>query len=68
MLTLFWDMKGVILVHLTPYSPDLAPSDFHTFGPMKEALRGRRFSSDEEVIGAMQNWLKRQPETFLKNL
>jgi len=48
MLTLFWDMKGVILVHLTPYSPDLAPSDFHTFGPMKEALRGRRFSSDEE--------------------
>jgi hypothetical protein len=27
------------------------------FGPMKEALRGR-FSSDEEVIGAVQNWLK----------
>jgi predicted transcriptional regulator len=24
---------------------------------MKEALRGR-FSSDEEVIGAVQNWLK----------
>jgi hypothetical protein len=22
------------------------------FGPMKEALRGRKFSSDEEVIGA----------------
>jgi hypothetical protein len=25
---------------------------------MKEALRGRRFSSDEEVIGAVQNWSK----------
>jgi hypothetical protein len=24
------------------------------------ALRGRRFSSDEQVIGAMQNWLKTQ--------
>jgi hypothetical protein len=34
---------------------DLTPSDFHVFGPKKEALRGRRFSSDEEVIGAVQN-------------
>jgi hypothetical protein len=28
------------------------------FGPMKEALRGRRFSFYEEVFGAVQNWLK----------
>jgi hypothetical protein len=28
------------------------------FHPMKEARRGRIFSSDEEVIGAVQNWLK----------
>jgi hypothetical protein len=27
---------------------------FHMFGPVKEALRGRRFSPDEEVIGAVQ--------------
>jgi hypothetical protein len=33
------------------------------FGPMKEALRGIRISSDEEVIGAVQNWLKTQPKT-----
>jgi hypothetical protein len=31
------------------------------FGPMKEVLRGR-FSSDEEVIDAVQNWLKTQPK------
>jgi hypothetical protein len=31
---------------------------------MKEALRERRFSSDEEVNGAMQNWLKTQPKNF----
>jgi hypothetical protein len=30
-------------------------TDFRMFGPMKEALRGKRFSSDEEVIGAVQN-------------
>jgi hypothetical protein len=34
------------------------------FGPMKEALSGR-FSSDEEVIGAVKNWLKTQPKNFL---
>ena len=27
------------------YSPDLAPSDFHLFGPLKNALRSRRFCS-----------------------
>jgi hypothetical protein len=31
---------------------------------MKEALRGR-FSSDEEVIGAVQNWLNTRPKHFL---
>jgi hypothetical protein len=34
------------------------------FGPMKEALRGRRFSSDEAVIGTVQNLLKAQPKNF----
>jgi hypothetical protein len=28
------------------------------FGPMKDALRGRRFSSDEEVIGAVKKCVK----------
>jgi hypothetical protein len=32
--------------------------DFHICGPMKEALRGRKFSSDEKVIGKVQNCLK----------
>jgi hypothetical protein len=39
------------------------------FGPMREAVRGRRFSSDEEVIDAVQNWLKTQPKNlFLTEL
>jgi hypothetical protein len=53
-------------------SPNAAPSNFHMFGPMKEALKGR-FSSDEEAIGAVQNWLKTHSKktfflTELKNL
>jgi hypothetical protein len=31
------------------YSTNLAPPDCHPFGPLKDALRGRRFTSDEEV-------------------
>jgi hypothetical protein len=43
------------------------------FGPMKEALRGRRFLSNEEVIGMVQNRLQTQQKNFfflteLKNL
>ena len=39
-----------------PYSPDLAPSDFHLFKPLKESLRGRHFSSTEEVKTAVRKW------------
>jgi len=31
----------------SPYSPDLAPSDFHVFGPLKEAIGGKSFRSNE---------------------
>jgi len=35
------------------YSLDLTPSDYHLFGPPKEALRGRRFTSDQELKEAV---------------
>ena len=31
------------------YIPDLAPSDFHVFGHLKNALSGCRFAADDEV-------------------
>ncbi|KAJ4443691.1 hypothetical protein ANN_05366 [Periplaneta americana] len=37
-----------VLQHL-PYSPNLAPSDFHLFGPMKKFVAGHRFATDAEV-------------------
>jgi histone-lysine N-methyltransferase SETMAR len=38
------------LLQLPPYSPDLAPTDFHLFSPLKKKnyLCGKRFA-DEEV-------------------
>ena len=46
------------------YSPDLASSDFHVFGPLKEAMEGKSFRSDEEVQQAMNEWLCCQPKDF----
>ena len=57
------DLGFEVLPH-PPYSPDLAPSDFHLFGPLKEALSGRKFHSDDEVQEAVHSWLKGRPKSF----
>jgi len=35
-----------------PYSPGLAPLDYHLFPGLKDQLKRRHFSSDTEVIAA----------------
>ena len=52
-----------VIPHL-PYSPDLAPSDHHLFGPMKEGLQGNQYGNDNEVKTAVLNWLRHQPAEF----
>jgi len=48
-----------------PYSPDLAPSNYHMFPGLKKQLQGGHFSSDAEVIAAAETWLDGQiPELF----
>ena len=37
-----------------PCSPGLAPSDYHLFPGLKKQLKGRHFSSDAEVIAAVE--------------
>jgi histone-lysine N-methyltransferase SETMAR len=37
-----------------PYSPDVAPSDYHLFPGLKKQLKGCHFSSDTEVITAAE--------------
>ena len=60
-------LKFVVMAH-PPYSPDLAPFDYHLLGPRKEALRGRRFSLDHEVKEAVHAWLAVQLKTFLEGI
>jgi len=55
---------GFTVLEHPAYSPDLAPSDYHLFGLLKDALRGRRFTSDEGVKEAVHEWLAAQPKAF----
>ena len=48
----FRKLKFEVMAH-PPYSPDLAPSDYHLFSPLKEALGVRRFTSDQDVKDAV---------------
>jgi hypothetical protein len=42
-----------------PYSPDLAPSDYHlrVFMHMKNWLRSQRFNNNEELKADVETWL-----------
>lgn len=48
-----------ILEH-PPYIPDLVPSDYHVFGPVKDAVSGWRFGSDDKEVGATVWEVKRK--------
>jgi hypothetical protein len=39
-----------------PYSPDLAPLDFHLSGPTRDVLRGRCSASNYELKEVVQMW------------
>jgi histone-lysine N-methyltransferase SETMAR len=41
--------NGWQLLSHPPYSTDLAPSDYHFFGTLKDHLRGHHYETDEAV-------------------
>jgi histone-lysine N-methyltransferase SETMAR len=61
------NMNRKVLEHHA-HSPDLAPSDFHLFGPLKNALRGSQFADDDVVKEAVHDWLRNQPFFFCSGL
>ena len=52
------------LNHCT-YSPDIAPSDYHLFSNLKKFLRLKNFSSDDEGVTTVEDYLTNlNPEFF----
>jgi hypothetical protein len=39
------------------YSRDLDASDFHLFRALRNAIQGKRFGSDEEIMKEVEQWL-----------
>ncbi|GFN96582.1 histone-lysine N-methyltransferase SETMAR [Plakobranchus ocellatus] len=46
------------------HSPDLAPSDFHLFGPLKGHLGGKKFEDEDELIGEIRDWFSKLDANF----
>ena len=49
-----------------PYSLDLAPSDFHLYGSLKEAHLGIHFKDEDTVKTSVRQWLRRQDLAFYR--
>ncbi|EZA47187.1 Histone-lysine N-methyltransferase SETMAR [Ooceraea biroi] len=49
LLQLGWD----VLPH-PPYSPDLAPSDYHSFRSLQNALNGKTLTADEDIKSLLE--------------
>jgi histone-lysine N-methyltransferase SETMAR len=57
------ELQCELLEH-PPYSPDLAPSDFHLFGTLKNHLGGKRFADDDDVEMEVGKWVREQSKDF----
>ncbi|KAG5324276.1 MOS1T transposase, partial [Pseudoatta argentina] len=58
-------LKWEVLPH-PPYSPDIAPSDFHLFRSMAHSLADRRFHSYEEAQKWIDSWIASKDMSFFR--
>lgn len=65
------DLNWQVLPH-APYSPDLAPSDFHLFRSLEHSLRDTEFDDLEHLENWLHGFFEAKPQEFyergLKNL
>ena len=67
-VTEFLSKKNVEVIPHPPYSPDLAPCDFYLYPTAKKDLKGRRFGTLQEVLGAVQAILKRMSKNGFQHV
>ncbi|EGI68513.1 Mariner Mos1 transposase, partial [Acromyrmex echinatior] len=59
METLNWEVHP-------PYSPDIAPSDYHLFRSMAHSLSEQHFTSYEDIKNWIDNWIASKDEAFFQ--
>lgn len=55
---------GFKLLTHPPYSPDLAPSDFFLFSDLNRMPAGRKFKSNDEVIGETEAYFDEKENSY----
>ncbi|GFO19278.1 glutaredoxin-1 isoform x4 [Plakobranchus ocellatus] len=50
----------------TNSNPDLAPFDFHLFGPLKRHLGGMAFETEDDLISELRNWFDNLDVDFFR--
>jgi len=58
-------LKWEVLPH-PPYSPDVAPSDYHLFRSMAHGLADQHFRSYEEVKNWIDSWIASKDDQFFR--
>jgi hypothetical protein len=59
------ELDWEILPH-PPYSPDIAPSDYHLFRSLSNNLRGVPFNNDAELQDWLDDFFTNNPADFFK--
>ena len=63
------EQNGYKLIPHPTYSLDLAPGDYFLFRNLKKDIRGRHFQSNEEVVVAVEEWVRdKDPGFFISGL
>ena len=58
------ERNGCELIRHPAYSPDLAPSDYFLFPNLKKDIRRRHVRSNEEVVAAVEEWVRDKDPGF----
>ena len=58
------DELGWELLPHPPYSPDLAPSNYHMFRSMQHSLAGKKFENHDEIRIWVSSFFKSKPAKF----
>ena len=61
------ERNGYELISHPAYSPDLVPSDYFLYPNLKKDIRGRHFRSNEEVVAAVEEWVRDKDPGFFSS-
>jgi len=57
---------GFTVLPHPPYSPDIAPSDYFLFSPLKSVLRNKNFNSSQEITDVLNQWFASKSVDFFQ--